>query len=55
LPLSGLAGANPASCREKNTPTPGFVSNVIKNVMGNSFSAEIPYAEGKYEHIQGME
>jgi hypothetical protein len=22
LPLSGLAGNNPASCREKNTPTP---------------------------------
>jgi hypothetical protein len=24
LPLSGLAGNNPASCREKNTPTPGI-------------------------------
>jgi hypothetical protein len=22
LPLSGLAGNNPASCREKNTPIP---------------------------------
>jgi hypothetical protein len=22
LPLSGWAGNNPASCREKNTPTP---------------------------------
>jgi hypothetical protein len=24
LPLSGLAGSNPASCRVKNTPTPEF-------------------------------
>jgi hypothetical protein len=26
LPLSGLAGNNPASCREKNTPTPGLTT-----------------------------
>jgi hypothetical protein len=26
LPLSGLAGNNPASCREKNTPTPELLS-----------------------------
>jgi hypothetical protein len=26
LPLSGLAGNNPASCREKNTPTPEVIS-----------------------------
>jgi hypothetical protein len=25
LPLSGLAGNNPASCREKNTPTPHII------------------------------
>jgi hypothetical protein len=25
LPLSGLAGNNPASCRAKNTPTPDLV------------------------------
>jgi hypothetical protein len=27
LPLSGLAGSNPASCREKNTLTPELYIN----------------------------
>jgi hypothetical protein len=28
LPLSGLAGSNPASCREKNTLTPELVTKM---------------------------
>jgi hypothetical protein len=31
LPLSGLAGNNPASCREKNTPTP-HLSTLLFNL-----------------------
>jgi hypothetical protein len=28
LPLLGLAGNNPASCREKNTPTPDLIIKI---------------------------
>jgi hypothetical protein len=31
LPLSGLAGNNPASCREKNTPTPDLTLALKKD------------------------
>jgi hypothetical protein len=42
LPLLDPAGDNPASCREKNTPTPDLINGVdypffILNIMMNSF------------------
>jgi hypothetical protein len=33
LPLSGLAGNNPASCREKNTPTPEIIKSGRKIIF----------------------
>jgi hypothetical protein len=32
LPLSGLAGSNPASCREKNTPTPELIKIFVTTI-----------------------
>jgi uncharacterized protein YlxP (DUF503 family) len=32
LPLSGLAGNNPASCREKNTPTPEITKKMVVGI-----------------------
>jgi hypothetical protein len=36
LPLSGLAGSNPASCREKNTPTPDLIVYILGGIMGKA-------------------
>jgi hypothetical protein len=33
LPLLGLAGNNPASCRKKNTPTPGVTRLFLKDTF----------------------
>jgi hypothetical protein len=38
LPLSGLAGNNPASCREKNTPTPELLNPEIFAFCGKKIS-----------------
>ena len=32
MPLSGLAGNNPASCREKNTPTPEITKKMVVGI-----------------------
>jgi hypothetical protein len=38
LPLSGLAGNNPASCPEKNTPTPELLNTEICAFCGKKIS-----------------
>jgi hypothetical protein len=51
LPLSGLAGNNPVSCREKNTPTIEY-NYVLKSLgspqflMGTSYHQILQTSEG---------
>ncbi len=47
MPLSGLAGNNPASCREKNTPTPELTTTNPDMIHKNLLLDAREFVEGK--------
>jgi hypothetical protein len=53
LPLSGLAGNNPASCREKNTPTPESIdkSTEQQKLVSGSGVLNQQYCEKGFGHF----